>query len=234
MEQRVSTHATPSEYRVSLVPSLPAQSFVEIEVLLDLLKGVAHGVQIDIVDGQFAPHVSWPFTESDVPKALEKLSVYTHFEIEMDCMCMNPEVYLDTFVKLGAKRVVIHAGSTENYEACISHARENGYRIGIGIKNSISPTLRDELVQKFDFVQVMGIENIGVQGQPFDTRTLDTIAALRSISPDLEIAVDGAVNAETIPVLFAAGVNRFAPGSAIAKVEDPLRAYKQLSHMVGL
>ncbi|MFZ2252690.1 MAG: hypothetical protein WAW13_00780 [Minisyncoccia bacterium] len=234
MEQRAPMHATPVEYRVSLVPSLPAQAFEEIEVLLGILKGVAHGVQIDIVDGQFAPHVSWPFTEDDVVHALEKLSVYTDFEIEMDCMCMNPEMYLDTFVRLGAKRVVIHAGSTENYEACINHARKNGYRIGIGIKNSISPTLRDELVSKFDFVQVMGIENIGVQGQPFDMRTLDTIAALRSTFLGLEIAVDGAVNAETIPKLFAAGVNRFAPGSAIAKAEDPLHAYKQLAHMVGL
>ena len=217
-----------------MVPSLPAQSFEEVKELLRALKGVANGVQIDIVDGQFAPHVSWPFTEQNVLEALEKLSVYTDFEIEMDCMCMNPEVYLDVFVRLGARRVVIHAGSTGDYGTCITHARTHGYRIGIGIKNSISPTLRDALVSQFDFVQVMGIENIGVQGQPFDMLTLDTVTYLRSTFPELEIAVDGAVNEKTIPLLMSVGVNRFAPGSAIAKAEDPLTAYKQLSHMVGL
>ena len=234
MEPKAIAHSIPPHYALSLVPSLPAQSFTEIEDLLSQLRGVAMGVQIDIVDGMFAPHVSWPFSEVDVFKELERLAVYSNFEIEMDCMCMNPETYLDTFVKLGAKRVVIHAGSTEDYARCISHARENGYRIGIGIKNSISPTLRDALVSQFDFVQVMGIENIGVQGQPFDVRTFDTVAVLRSTFPYLEIAVDGAVNEETIPLLFNAHVNRFAPGSAISKSLDPRTAYKQLAQMVGL
>ncbi len=50
--------------------------------------------------------------------------------------------------------------------------------------------------------------------------------------PQLEIAIDGSVNTATLPLLKAAGANRFAPGSAIAKAEDPKRAYEQLLSMV--
>lgn len=219
----------------SLVPSLPAQSFTEIRTLLDTLRGISPGVQIDIVDGVFAPYVSWPFTEPDVIHAFTQLGEYCNdFEIEIDCMCMHPEVYLDLFVALGVKRVVIHAGSTDDYEGCITHAHTHGYRIGLGIKNDTPTEIRDEYIPLFDFVQVMGIAHIGVQGQPFDERTLDTVSEIRKKYPHLEIAVDGAVNAETMPALFDVGVDRFAPGSAIAKSNDPRTAYKQLTQMVGL
>jgi pentose-5-phosphate-3-epimerase len=50
----------------------------------------------------------------------------------------------------------------------------------------------------------------------------------------LEIAVDGAVNKETITQLLAAGANRFAPGSAVSKALDPALAYKQLAELIGL
>lgn len=219
----------------SLVPSLPAQTFNEISALFDSLAGVAQEVQIDIVDGVFAPHTSWPFTEPDIEVALQQLSVYTNaFQLEIDCMCMNPQKYLDTFASLGVGRVVIHADSTDKYDECIAHAKKHGYRIGLGIRNDTSPQLLGSHVHEIDFVQVMGIENIGVQGQVFDTHTLNTVATIRKMYPSLEIAVDGAVNATTIPLLLKAGANRFAPGSAIVKAKDVSVAYKQLAGMIGL
>ncbi len=213
----------------SLVPSLPAHSFEELRALCDALEGAAAGFQIDIVDGRFAPYVSWPFMSADVPLELQKLSeLMSRFEIEMDCMCMHPEQYLDLFAVLKVARVVIHAGSTEHYENCIKNAHAHGYRIGLGILNTTSPAFCDEHIPLFDFVQVMGIEHIGVQGQPFDERTIGTLESLRAAYPDLEIAVDGAVNEETIPRLLAAGATRFAPGSAISQAPNPKEAFKAL------
>lgn len=219
----------------SLVPSLPAKSFEEISHLLNDLQGVSRGVQIDLVDGVFAPHISWPFSELDVDEEFEKLKPYANlFEIEVDCMCMNPEHYLDTFVELGVKRVIVHAESTDNYTACIAHAKKHGYKIGLAILNDTSPLLLDIYVADLDFVQVMGIKNIGVQGQVFDERTIETISKIRSKYPQFEIAVDGSVNEHTIPALLEAGANRFAPGSAISKALDPEVSYKHLARMIGL
>lgn len=216
----------------SLVPSLPAQSFEEIRVLLGSLQGLISGVQIDIVDGVFAPTPSWPFTTNDHVAALRELTPYHDLEIEMDCMCMHPEMYLDTFVEIGVKRVVIHAGSTTQYAECIAHARAHGYRIGFAIQNDTEKILCDTYIPQFDFVQVMGILHIGVQGQPFDVRTVATVGRLRKQYPSLEIAVDGGVNEETIPALLAAGVNRFAPGSAISRADDPGASYKHLLSLI--
>jgi ribulose-phosphate 3-epimerase len=147
---------------------------------------------------------------------------------------MHPEQYLEQFVSLGVTRVVVHVGSTDTYEHCIAHAKGHNYKIGLAITNDSSSEILQQFIDQLDFVQVMGIKNIGMQGQEFDERTLDTIAKLRKSYPCLEIAVDGAVNAATIRRLLQAGATRFAPGSAITQTADPALSYKQLRGMIGL
>lgn len=213
----------------SLAPSLPAASWDELHALWKRFEGNLPELQVDIVDGVFAPHLSWPFTEDAGVQALYHLHEWTGTHIEIDAMCMHPESYLSLFQEVGATRVVIHAESTEAYRECLLHRAEHGYHMGLGIMNTTSWKLIEEWVPQFDYVQVMGIAVIGAQGQPFDERTLGTVSKLRAAFPEYEIAVDGAVNADTIPHLIEAGANRFLPGSAIAKSADPIAAYKQLT-----
>jgi len=219
---------------ITVLPSLPAASFSEIEVLANHLKGIAAEMQIDIVDGKYVPLTSWPFTESgSVMDALLKLKQFTsYFRIEMDCMVIRPEQYLDLFVEIGVSRVAIHIGSTEQYEQIISHAKAHEYKIGFALTNDTPLDILLQYSTEIEYVQLMGIKEVGQQGQPFDVRTLARARDLRQRFPELEIAVDGSVNAETIPLLYAAGVTRFAPGSAIAKTPHPAESYKQLLSLV--
>ena len=218
---------------VTVVPSLPAGSLAEIEALCSALKGVAREVQIDIVDGVYVPHKSWPFTESGGMEHFEEMRQYTKdFLLEVDCMVQNPEQYLDTIAALHPSRVCIHAGSTSAYDEIIAHAYTYGYKLGFAFTNDTSLDLLEQYFDDIFYVQLMGIKEVGQQGQPFDERTLDRARLLRTRYPEFEIAVDGSVNAQTIPLLYAAGVNRFAPGSAIAKTESPKVAYKQLQALL--
>jgi pentose-5-phosphate-3-epimerase len=202
--------------------------------MLELFKGVSSGIQVDIVDGVFVPHTSWPFTELDVEESMSLLKPYAQdFEIEVDCMCMHPELYLELFQEIGVKRVIVHEGTTDKYDVCIREAKMRGYKVGLGILNSTPKDFLASYADVIDFVQVMGIAHIGIQGQPFDTQTLDTVAYIHLTYPHLEIAVDGAVNRDTILKLKAVGVTRFAPGSAVVKSSDPVLSYKQLQSQIG-
>ena len=222
-----------TETKFSLVPSLPAASYEDLTRLMTALEGTAAGIQIDMVDGTFAPSVSWPFTEAAPGNAILSLSAYAkRFVLEADCMCVEPEQYLDILVQAGFARIVIHMESTDVYSRIIEHKNEHGYMLGFAILNDTPLQLLSPYVEDIDFVQVMGIREIGKQGEPFDERTLDTVKRLREMYPQLEIAIDGSVNTATLPLLKAAGANRFAPGSAIAKAEDPKRAYEQLLSMM--
>jgi ribulose-phosphate 3-epimerase len=221
---------------LSITPSLPAQTFEELKALAVTLQDMILMLQIDIVDGKFVPNISWPFTEAgDVYETLQKIKkLPSSLQLEFDCMVMNPEQYIDTFVALGVRSVIIHMGSTEAYEDIIMHARTHGYQIGFAITNDVPLTDLTQFIDQLDFVQVMGIAHVGKQGEPFDTRTLDTLRTLRAAYPKLPLAVDGAVNADTLLQLRDAGATRFAPGSAIAKSVDPSESYKQLSTLLGI
>ena len=217
----------------TLVPSLPAASFAELVALAKALDGVSYGFQIDIVDGKFVPHTSWPFTESNVAEELEKITTLpSTYEYELDCMIEQPEQYLEIFKTLPIKKLIIHVGSTDQYGAIIRHARLHSYQIGLAFTNDVPLSFVYPYLDKIDFVQIMGIAKVGQQGQPFDERTLMTAKTLRQQYPELSIAVDGSVNAETIPRLLEAGVNHFAPGSAISRASDPVSAYKQLRSLL--
>lgn len=217
----------------TIVPSIPAQTFAEIESLVHALSGAISGIQVDITDGVFVPHLSWPFNELDVEDALDQLALLPRkVEVEIDCMCMHPETYLPHFLRIGIPRVTVHVNSTEAYMKISEHAHTHGYKAGLAIKNDTPLEVFSRLLPLFDFVQVMGITNIGMQGQPFDPRTLETVSHIRNLYPQLEIAVDGGVNETTIVPLLRAGANRFAPGSAIAKAKDKKAAYEQLASMI--
>ena len=217
-----------------VTPSLPAASYEDITTLLTALKGEVDGVQIDIVDGQFVPPISWPFTVVDPVTELERLTEWsTHFAIGVDCMVKNPDQYLDTIIALGAQRVIFHLGSTDDYQSLITKSQAAGLKVALALTSTVPLSELELYVEQIDFVQLMGIKEVGQQGQPFDEATLERAITLRQRYPELDIGVDGAVNETTIPALKEAGVNRFAPGSAIAKAADPVAAYKQLTALAA-
>ncbi len=220
---------------ISVVPSLPAKSFTEIKSLCTALKNISSELQVDIVDGKYAPFKSWPFTEEEnIHTELLRLKQFTNdFDIEMDCMVQNPEQYLNTFMDLGVKRVVIHVGSTNKYTEIITHSKRHSYQLGFALTNDTSMELLLKYIDEISYIQIMGIKEIGKQGQPFDLRTLSRVREIRALFPDLEIAVDGAVNKKTIEDLLKAGVTRFAPGSAVAKTKNPAQSYKHLLSLVS-
>ena len=84
-----------------------------------------------------------------------------------------------------------------------------------------------------DFIQLMGINEIGSQGQPFDIRVLERVATLHTLYPNKTLSVDGAVNEENILSLKAAGINRFVVGSNILKASDPKAQYEKLLKIVS-
>jgi pentose-5-phosphate-3-epimerase len=81
----------------------------------------------------------------------------------------------------------------------------------------------------YDFVQVMGIDRIGRQGEPPDRhhKEIALIKALRERYPVLVIQVDGGV-APHPRELLEAGANRLIVGSAIVRARDPKAALEKL------
>jgi pentose-5-phosphate-3-epimerase len=147
-------------------------------------------------------------------------------------MLPEPESHVQACVDIGASRIIVHAGAgAKKAIEMLQDKRGGEYAVVIGVALASHANVEDldEYAGLYDFVQVMGIDHIGMQGQPPDPHhhELALISALRAKFPDLVIQVDGAAAAHPRE-LVAAGANRLIVGSAIIQALNPKGAIEKL------
>ncbi|MDP6388087.1 MAG: ribulose-phosphate 3-epimerase [Candidatus Pacebacteria bacterium] len=208
---------------IEVIPAIMPESLNDLSEKHSRVSDYVGIVQIDVMDGKFVPSVSWPYLQG---LSLDKID----FDFEVDLMVENPEEVVEDWIKAGAKRVIVHIESTENIENVFLKIPSD-IEVGIALNTETPNEKIYPLVEKVDFVQFMGIEKIGYQGQNFDERVLDKISDLRGEFNRTIISVDGGVNLETASQLIKAGANRLVSGSAIFKNKDIGEAVKQLQNV---
>lgn len=212
---------------MEIIPAVMPKSFNDIVTYTEKVADFVDFVQLDLMDGEFVQNKSWPFFDKDKQSVRElmegeiKLPNSPKIKYEFDLMIRRPEYDLKKFIKLGASRLIIHANSIEDKEFFLNEI-EN-LNIDWGIAFLTTDNLKDwqDIILKANFIQLMGIENIGFQGQPFDPRVLDQVNHIKQIKPDAIISIDGGVNLETARELAFVGVNRLVSGSAIFGANAP-------------
>ena len=227
---------------VEIVPAVLPKSFKELEEHLGQVRpelGGAKMAQIDIVDGHFARNRTWPYKDDTKFKEIVEqehgLPFWEEFDFQFDLMIQHPLERLMDFVHAGAEHIVLHSrseGVIEAFDKLVDMREEGGsfsIKAGLALLPTAQPDELEPFEAQFDFVQVMGINHVGFQGEAFDKHAIYLIERLRKRYPELTIQVDGGVNMETANALAKAGANRLIVGSAIFKADDPIQAIKDLS-----
>lgn len=213
-----------------IIPAIIPQSHEHLCDVLSCVKIFTSAIQIDITDGIFVPSVSWPYIE---PKEMPFLyACMEGFDIEFDLMIDEPEKVLERYCRIAPSRIVIHLESVHNMHTILLLKETYNFKLGLSISNDTPLEVLYAHIAHADYVQCMGIADIGVQGNPFDARVYTRIRTLKEMYPEKEISVDGGVNTETLPKLKEAGATRFAVGSAILKTHVPEEAYRTLVALV--
>lgn len=226
-----------------VIPAILVEDFEELRASISRVVSVARTVQVDICDGKFTPYASWPMQGSDersvqgILNEEEGLPFWDSLDFEFDLMVINAHEQFEFFTRLGAKRIVFHIEAELNkdkfkefLEGMDMYFREN-VQVGVAINTTTPVSELDSIISYIDFVQCMGIESIGHQGEPFDERVLDQIKSLRVKYPELIISVDGSVNEKTAPLLVKAGANRLVVGSALMASLDVRETIKNLESL---
>jgi len=214
-----------------IVPAVLAKDFSELNEKLADFVNLTKIVQIDVCDGKFVPSTSWPMQSRDqesieaILNEEDGLPYWEQLDYEFDLMVLNAHKQFDLFVKLGAKRIVFHLeaemeDSFKEFLESIDLYLKDNIDIGIAINTTTDISKLDKFINHIDFVQCMGIEKIGFQGEPFDERVLEQIKNLKSKYPELKISVDGSVNENTAKALVLAGADRLIIGSALMQSYD--------------
>ncbi len=192
------------------IPAILETDFNEIKRKLKLLEGQVDWVQIDIADGDFVPDVTW----SD-PAALAALN--GQLKIEVHLMTRTPELELKDWL-LAADRIIFHHEATTNSAAILDLFEHSPVEKIVALLLETPLEVIAPYADRLDGVQLMGIANVGQQGQPFDEQVIERVQELRRRYVDLSIGIDGGVNLQNAPQLIAAGANRLAVGSAFWQV----------------
>ncbi|MDE2038136.1 MAG: hypothetical protein KGI69_02880 [Patescibacteria group bacterium] len=221
--------------RAQIVPAILPKDFAELSEKAELMRGSAAAIQVDVCDGQFVPNATWPYKKHD--DAFERMSHeeeglpgWEDMDYEFDLMVNRPEEVVDDWVAAGAARLVIHAESKGDLAKAIAML-QGRVEVGLALNESTDLSAIEALggaSGALSFVQLMGIDRIGFQGQAFDERVIGRVKQVRLAYPGLPISVDGGASSETIPALIAAGADRLVVGSAIFGTSDPLNAFAKL------
>lgn len=230
---------------MEVIPAIMPKSYEDMRQKMAKVLESAKIVQIDLMDGVFVPERTFPFLGGDetilnqIMDQEEGLPYWDMLEVELDLMVQNAHKNFDLYVSLGPKRIIFHIEAEgdksefiEFLEGIDPYLKEN-IEFGVAISNDTPIEEIFPFIPHVSFVQCMGIENIGYQGEEFDERVLDRIKILKEKYPDLMISVDGSVNIDTINALKDAGAQRFVAGSAIFDSFSPNEEVNRLEEIVS-
>lgn len=218
---------------IEIIPAVMPRSFTDIEEKVFLVKGLVPFVQIDIMDGKFTTHSTWPYKipDDEMFKALKReeqgLPYWEDIDYEFDLMVENPEEKVGDFLSAGASRIIVHLETITNWQEITDLLRGRA-EIGVAINITTPVDLLETVIAEVDFIQCMGIRRIGYQGEPFDEAVLGKIQDIKQRWPEKMVSVDGGVNADSAPALADAGARRLVAGSAIFGSGDVHDAIQKL------
>jgi ribulose-phosphate 3-epimerase len=185
-------------------------------------------IHVDVMDGRFVPNITLG------PLIVEAARRSTQLPLDVHLMIVEPDQYIGDFASAGADRISVHWEACPNLHRTLQRIREAGCQAGIAINPHTPASLLSEVVHLLDVVIVMTV-NPGFGGQAFLPETLPKIAALREMMAqtgrEIDIEVDGGINATTASTAVQAGANVLIAGSAIYSdkhsIDDGVRAIRQ-------
>lgn len=192
--------------------------FLHLEKDVELVNTHADLFHLDIMDGVFVPNISYGFP---VVEAIAKIATKP---LDTHLMIIQPEKYVERFVKAGSAMVSFHLNATEKPDAVLDDIRSFGAKAGLVINPDIPVESLFPHLKNCDFVMLMSVF-AGFGGQKFIEDTYARIELLKKEivrqGLNIPIEVDGGVSASNSARLVDAGAEILVAGSAVFKAEDP-------------
>ncbi len=211
---------------IEIAPSILSADFARLaEGIRQVEAGGATVLHVDVMDGRFVPNITIGLP---VVRSLRKAT-----EMTIDChlMIVEPGRYAAEFVDAGADMVSVHIEADPHIHRTLTAIRDQGARAGIAINPATPLSALEEALPFADFVLIMSV-NPGFGGQSFISTSLDKVRRLRRMIDDrglnVQIEIDGGIDAGNIADVADAGAEIMVAGSAIFGKEDPEAATREM------
>ena len=196
-----------------LVASVLPADFSELgQQVKQLEKAGVDRIQWDVMDGRFVPDLTFG------PDVIAANRRHVSLGFEVHLMVDDPDPMLPRWVEAGCEIVIVHAEATRHLLDTLSAVRDLGARVGVALNPATPLEGVTNVLHLTDLLLVMTVDP-GFGGQRYLAAMEPKIAAARAEIDhrglQVELEVDGGINAATIGAAARAGATVFCAGSAL-------------------
>lgn len=215
---------------VKIAPSLLSADFSKLGEELKTIEEGADLLHLDVMDGHFVPNITIG------PLVVKACRAASRLPFDCHLMITDPQKYIPAFLEAGANMISVHYEAEPHLQRALQMIRDGGARSGIAINPATPADVLNTAIEFCDYVLVMTV-NPGFGGQKFIEPVVGKIRQISRLIRDrglnVEIEVDGGVDATTAPLVVSAGATILVAGSAVFGKRDRAAAMQAIRTAVS-
>jgi ribulose-phosphate 3-epimerase len=210
--------------KVIVAPSILAADFSRLaDEVHRVEEAGADWIHCDIMDGHFVDNISFG------PEIVGLVRKETKLPLDVHLMIQTPDHYAPRFVKAGADSITVHVEREANHdvEKTLRAIRDAGCRPGLSLNPATPFESIEPFLEKIDILLVMTVHP-GFGGQSFRPEMMEKVKRAaewnKSHGHNIDIEVDGGINAHTARLSIQHGANVLVAGTSIFHAKDYTKA----------
>ena len=193
-------------------PSILSADFARLgEEVRAIDEAGADWIHIDVMDGHFVPNITIG------PGVVKALRPHSDKPFDVHLMISPVDLFLDAFAEAGADVITVHPEAGPHLHRTVQRIRGLGKKAGVSLNPATPAKMLDYVLEDIDLVLVMSV-NPGFGGQKFIASQLKKIEAIANRVAkqglDVQLEVDGGIDAETARQAVDAGATVLVAGTA--------------------